>query len=124
MSENCYDLYKNNYIMHASQEKLLLMILDESVKQGKIAKIALGDRDYEKVNNSLIKIQDIYIELIASLSSNNQEIKWKDDMISIYTYIYNNLIKVNFNKDINLLNEILPLISEIRDIWYEASEKR
>lgn len=121
MYTNGYNVYKNNSINFASKEQLLLMLVDGAVKYAKRAEIAIEKKDIKMAHESLIRTQDIFIELMSTLNRDAGE--WAVQLFKVYEFINNKLIEVNFKKDINLLREILPLIQEVRDIWYEAYEK-
>ncbi|MCR4943227.1 MAG: flagellar export chaperone FliS [Clostridium sp.] len=121
MYTNGYNVYKNNSINFASKEQLLLMLVDGAVKYAKRAEIAIDKKDVKLAHESLIRTQDIFIELMSTLNRDAGE--WAVQLFKVYEFINNSLVQVNFKKDNNLLREILPLIEEVRDIWYEAYEK-
>jgi flagellar protein FliS len=39
---------------------------------------------------------------------------------ALYDYIYNRLIDANIAKDISILDEVLGLVTELRDTWAEV----
>ena len=41
----------------------------------------------------------------------------------LYEAIKNELAKANMKKDVQIIDEVLPLIEEIRDMWYEVDRK-
>lgn len=113
-----YDIYKNNAINMASREQLLLMILDASVKYSKMAREAIENRDIEEAHNNLIKTQNIFTELMASLNTDAGE--WAEDLFSIYAYINKELREINMKKDLEKMNAIIPLIEQIRELWKDV----
>ncbi|WP_143316412.1 flagellar export chaperone FliS [Clostridium sp. HBUAS56017] len=121
MYSNGYNVYKNNSVNYASKDQLLLMILDGAVKFSKRAELALLENNIKKTHESLIKTQDIFVELMASLDVDAGD--WAKQLFKVYRFINEKLVEVNIKKDINLLREIIPLIQEIRDLWYEVYEK-
>lgn len=116
---NAYNVYKNNSINFASKEQLLLMLLDGSVKFAKIARQAILDNDIMKAHENIIKTQNIYYELMTSLDV-NQGGDWAKNMMGIYSFIVEKLVESNMKKDIKVLDEIIPLIEDVRDTWNEA----
>jgi flagellar protein FliS len=116
-----YNIYKNNSVNFASKEQLLLMLVDGAVKYAKRAEMAIEKNDIKLAHESLIRTQDIFVELMSTLNRGAGE--WAEQLFKVYQFINNELVKVNIKKDINLLREILPLIQEVRDIWYQAYEK-
>ena len=118
MYPNAYNIYKSNSINYASKEQLLLMLVDGAAKFAKIARQAILDKDIEKAHTNLIKTQDIFVELMTSLDTSKGD--WTNDLMSIYEFIYNKLVDANFKKDIKVLDEVMPLIEQIRDMWNQA----
>ena len=121
MYNNAYNVYKNNSITYASKDQLLLMIVDGAVKFSKIAREALKEGNVRKAHENLIKTQDIFSELMISLDTNSEE--WAKNIFNIYAFIKESLGKANLKKDIEELEKVIPLIEEIRDVWYEVEKK-
>jgi len=118
-ANNAYNIYKNNSVNFASREQLLLMLLDGSVKFSKIARQAILEKDNMKVHENLVKTQNIYYELMATLDVTKGG-DWANNLMNIYKFIVEKLTECNIKKDINILEEIIPLIEDIRDTWNEA----
>ncbi|MPM73992.1 Flagellar secretion chaperone FliS [bioreactor metagenome] len=116
---NAYNVYKNNSINFASKEQLLLMLLDGAVKFAKIARQAILDKDIKMAHENIIKTQNIYYELMTSLDV-NQGGEWAVNLMGIYTFIVEKLVQANIKKDISILDEVMPLIEDVRDTWNEA----
>lgn len=116
-----YNIYKDNSVNFASKEQLLLMLVDGAVKYAKRAEIAIEKKDVKLAHESLVRTQDIFIELMSTLNRDAGE--WAVQLFKVYEFINSKLIEVNIKKDLSLLREILPLIQEVRDIWYGAYEK-
>lgn len=116
---NAYNVYKNNSINFASKEQLLLMLLDGSVKFAKIARQAILDKDIMKAHENIVKTQNIYYELMTSLDV-NQGGEWAKNLMEIYTFIIDKLVQANIKKDVNTIDEVMPLIEDVRDTWNEA----
>lgn len=117
---NAYNAYKNNSVNYASKEQLLLMLLDGAVKFAKMARQAILDKDIKKSHENLVKTQDIFTELMITIDQNAGE--WAVNMYRIYDFIKERLFEANIKKDINILDEVMPLIEEVRNTWYEAYE--
>jgi flagellar secretion chaperone FliS len=118
-ASNAYNVYKNNSVNYASKEQLLLMLVDGAVKFAKIGRQAILDKDIKKAHENIVKTQDIYYELMNSLDQ-NQGGDWAKAMFQIYDFIVRRLTDANMKKDINIMNEVIPLIEDVRDTWNEA----
>ncbi|EPY6470934.1 flagellar export chaperone FliS [Clostridium sporogenes] len=118
---NAYNTYKNNSVNFASKDQLLLMLVDGAVKFSKIARQAMIDKDISKVHQNLVKTQDIFYELMATLDV-DQAGQWGQQLMSIYEFIVRRLGEANIKKDVAIIDEVIPLIEEVRNIWYEADK--
>ena len=119
---NAYNTYKNNSVNYASKEQLLLMILDGAVKYSKIGRQAILDKDINKKHESLMRTQDIIYELMISLDRNIGG-EWADNLYNIYEFINKKLMEANIKADAKIMDEVIPLIEEIRDMWHEVDKK-
>ena len=117
---NPYNVYKQNSVNMASSQQLLLMLLDGAVKYTKIARMAIVNKDIPRAHKELVRVQDIFLELMITMDKNT---KYMEDLYDVYDFIKNELAKANLRKDINTIDEVLPLIEEIRDMWYEVDKK-
>lgn len=119
-TSNPYNTYKQNSVNLASGEQLLLMLLDGSVKYTKIARLAILEKDIARAHKELIRVQDIFLELMITMDKNT---KYMEDLYNLYEFVKNELVKANMKKDIKIIDEVLPIIEEIRDMWYEVDKK-
>lgn len=117
---NPYNIYKQNSVNMASSQQLLLMLLDGAVKYTKIARMAILNKDIARAHKELVRVQDIFLELMITMDKNT---KYMEDLYNIYDFIKNELVKANIKKDITIIDNTLPLIEEIRDMWYEVDAK-
>lgn len=117
---NPYNIYKQNSVNTASKEQLLLMLVDGAVKYTKIARISIEKKDIQKAHKELIRVQDIFTELMVTLDTNNNTTK---DLFNLYDFIKGKLREANMKKDVEVIDEVLPLIEEVRDMWYEIAKK-
>ena len=118
---NPYNTYKQNEVNTATQNKLLLMLLDGAVKYTKIARLAIMDKNINKAHSELVRVQNIFIELMSTLDISVGG--WTTDIYDVYDFIRQELMKANIKKDAEILDKLLPLIEQIRDLWYEVDEK-
>lgn len=117
---NPYNIYKQNSVNMASSQQLLLMLLDGAVKYTKIARMAILNKDIARAHKELVRVQDIFLELMITMDKNT---KYMEDLYNLYNFIKNELVKANMKKDVKIIDEILPIIEEIRDMWYEVDKK-
>ncbi|MDO0481618.1 flagellar export chaperone FliS [Clostridioides difficile] len=116
--ENPYNSYKQNAVFMASKEQLLLMLVDGAVKYTKIARAAILDKNTQKAHRELVRVQDIFTELMVTLDQNAGQ--WAKDMYKVYEFIKSELAIADENKDIKIIDDILPIVKQIRDTWHEV----
>lgn len=121
MYPNGYNVYKNNSVNYASKEQLLLMLTEGAVKFSKIARQAIIDKDIQKAHNTLIRLQNIFTELMVSLDTTQGE--WTENLFSVYDFIKRRLVEINMTKDLKALDEIIPLVEDVNNMWQEAHKK-
>ena len=118
---NPYNVYKQNSVNMASKEKLLLMLLDGAVKYTKIARVAILEKDIARAHKELIRVQDIFLELMVTMDKSVG--KYMEDLYNLYDFIKSELGRANIKKDVKIIDNLLPIIEEIRDMWYEVDRK-
>lgn len=111
--------YKTNSVNYASKEQLLLMLLDGAVKFSKMARQAMEDKKIQRAHENVIKTQNIFFELMATLDVDSAG-EWGQNLLSIYEFVTRRLTDANLKKDITIMDEVIPLIEDIRDTWHEA----
>ena len=113
-----FNAYKNNSVNYASKDQLLLMLVDGSVKFAKIGRQAIIDKDVKKAHENIVKTQDIFIELMATLDRDAGQ--WTDQIFRVYEFINSRLFQANLKKSVEIMDEVVPLIEDVRDTWNEA----
>ena len=120
MVTNPYQKYQQQSVMTASQEELLLMLYNGCIRFVKLGIQAVEDRDIQKAHTNIVKAQDIIVEFISTLDMSYDVAK---SLMPLYDYIYRRLVEANVTKDAAILNEVLGLVTELRDTWAEAAKQ-
>lgn len=118
---NPYNAYKQNSVNMASKERLLLMLLDGAVKYTKVARLAIVEKDIAKAHKELVRVQDIFLELMVTMDQSSG--KYMEDLYDLYDFIKRELVRANIKKDVKIIDNLLPIIEDVRDMWYEVDEK-
>ena len=96
------------------------MLYEGAIKFCNIGLLGFETNDFEKVNNNIIKVQNIITELRATLDFKYPTAK---DFDVIYEYISNLLVQANIKKDPEFLNQALDQVREMRDLWKEIMKQ-
>ncbi len=113
--------YLEQMVESASQEGLLILLVDGAVNFVRRAEIAFEKEQYDDVNHYLVKAQNIYLELTLTLDLDAG--KFAEDLGDVYQFLYNLLIEANMEKNPDKIRIGLKLAEQIRDLWKETIEK-
>lgn len=109
--------YQQERIMTTPKEELTLMLYDGCIRFIKAAILAMDDKQYEKVNENIIKAENIITELMSTL---DMKYEISNNLYNLYDFVYRWLIQANIKKDKKYLDEVLPIVQDLRDTWSEA----
>jgi flagellar secretion chaperone FliS len=116
---NAYNAYKNNSVNFNSKEKLLIMLVEGAVNFAKIGRQAIVDKDIAKAHTNIIKTENIFYELMATLDVSKGG-EWAVALMNVYEFIVFRLTEANIKKDLEIMNEVIPLIEYVKGTWEEA----
>ncbi|WP_375293001.1 flagellar export chaperone FliS [Clostridium estertheticum] len=119
---NAFNTYKSNSVNFASKDQLLLMLVDGAAKFSKIGRQAIIDKDVKKAHENIVKTQNIFYELMATLDVPKGG-DWAESLMKVYDFITRKLTEANIKKSEKIMDEIIPLIEDVRDTWNEAFKK-
>ncbi|MGH4121134.1 flagellar export chaperone FliS [Clostridium sp.] len=119
---NAFNTYKNNSVNFASKDQLLLMLVEGATKFAKIGRQAIIDRDVKKAHENIVKTQNIFYELMVTLDVAKGG-EWAESLMKVYDFIVRRLADANMKKSEEIMNEIIPLIDDVRDTWNEAYKR-
>ena len=117
MDTNVINAYQRNAILTATPPELTLMLYEGAIKCCNIGILAIEKNDYEKANTNIKKAQAIITELRVTL---DRKYPVWEDFERVYDYIYRRLVEGNIHKDIEIIEDALKYIREMRDTWKEV----
>lgn len=111
---NGYEKYKKQEVNTANPVTLIVMLYNGCIKQLKLADIAVQKKKYEDAHKSFIKAQDILMELMMSL-----DLKYEisNNLMSIYSYVHDEIVKMNITKKTDMMEPIIKILSDLRETW-------
>lgn len=118
MMPNPYAQYRQTQVQTAAPEQLVLMLYDGAVKFAAQAKEHIAAKNMEAANNALIRVQDIFSELQASINDDAGEIA--QQLSLLYDYLYRRALDANLAKDVAIIDEIVTMVRDLRGTWVEA----
>lgn len=110
--------YRQTRVKTASQGRIIVMLYDEAVRQIDIALGLLREqtRELDRINNALVKAQDVVTELMVSLDlEEGGEIA--KNLLRLYLFFNDRLMEGNVKKDETPIQEVRGLMVDLREAW-------
>jgi flagellar protein FliS len=123
--QNKLNAYRETNIKTASQGKLIIMLYDEAVRQLDLAAELLEEEKphYDKVNNAVLRAQDMVTELMVSLDFDKGG-EVAHNLFSLYMYFNRQMMQANMDKDVQSLKTIRTQLAELREAWDQIINKQ
>ncbi|MGD9568597.1 MAG: flagellar export chaperone FliS [Sedimentibacter sp.] len=116
---NPFEQYKKTSVNTMTKGELLILLFDESIKKLNQSKILMDNSDFENANVNLEKTRKIFNHLIVTLDDKYQISQELSDM---YVFFISQIIKASSMKSTKYIDDILPLIKDLRNTWAEANK--
>jgi len=116
---NPYEQYKKTSVNTMTKGELLLLLFDEVIKKLNHSKILMGNNDFEQANVNLAKCRKIFNHLIVSL---DDKYELSRELTEMYLFFNREIIKASSTKSTKNIDEILPMIKDLRITWAEADK--
>lgn len=124
---NAYTAYKQTGVKTASQGKLIVMLYEEAVRQLGTAISLFGPDDkvepgnIEKLNNCIIKTQEILTELMISLDMDKGG-EIAKNLMALYVFFNKELLDANVNRKKEKIESVHRMMDELTKAWITAVE--
>jgi len=117
MAYNAYSKYQEQSIMTMTPGEMIVRLFEECEKQLNIAIVSIDEKNIQATNNALQKTQRIFNYLKATLDHKYQVSKGLE---SLYDFFISRTIEANIKKNKDLITEILPLVTELRETFQQG----
>jgi flagellar protein FliS len=127
---NQVSAYRETRVKTATQGQLVIMLYDEAVKQLDRSLELLnldsaGKKDpgrIEKTGKAILKAQEIFTELMASLDfDRGGEIA--KNLFALYSWFNQELLEANMKKDLRRITIVRNMVYELRGAWVQIASK-
>jgi flagellar protein FliS len=120
---NPYQQYKKSAAETATPVKLLVMLFDGAIRFASRAQNAINENDFETANNKLLKVQDIFEELMFTLDAEKGG-EIAQNLYELYSFYRQEVIYANITKNAGRLDPVLEFLNEYRTVWIEVARLR
>lgn len=116
--------YKETHIKTASQGKIIIMLYDEAIRElnKAVSLIEEKTKEFDKVNNSILRAQDMVTELMVSLDFDKGG-DIAQGLFSLYMFFNRQMMEANMSKDPEPLKVVRNQLSELREAWDQIINK-
>jgi len=118
MSYSAVEQYKAQTINSMTSGELLILLFDEVIKNLKIAGAMLKEQNYTVSEKCTQKAKEIIHYLINIL---DQQYPLSQELYQMYSFFNEKIISAEIKQDPEILEEIIPLIEDMRQTWAEAN---
>jgi flagellar protein FliS len=110
--------YRENSIMTASPEQLVVMLYDGASRFLRQAEGSMIEGSWLKASEKLSRAEAIIDELLATLDMDAGEVA--DRLQSIYVFCKTRLIEARIERDAARVDQVARLLSELREAWSQV----
>jgi len=98
------------------------MLFDAAVRKLHFAKKAVLEKKIEEGHVELTKVQKIFAELMVALDFEKGG-ELANNLFRIYDFVYHHLVKANIKQDAHMIEEVIPIVENLREGWTKAVDK-
>lgn len=122
MARNGHTEYMKTQVLTASGEQLILMLYDGALRFCDTAKQAWEADELETAHRSLIRVQDIVLELIYALDR-EQGGEIAENLAQLYNYCYRELVAANLERSAEKVDSVCAVFADLREAWAGAMDQ-
>lgn len=109
--------YKEQKIMHASKEELLIIIFDGLIGFLRKGQKAIEEGGIEESHKNLVRSQEIISHLINTLDF---KYPLASQLLLLYEYMMERVERGNVKKDPAYINEVITMAMDLRETFEKA----
>ena len=119
MYQNGYEQYKMQTVSTMTKGEMLLLLYDELLKRLTRAEIALKEEEYDLFDKAVERSEEIIRYLDKTL---NMEYEISAELRRMYEFFLYELSRLQAGRNSAVIQELKPLVAELRDAFKEASK--
>ena len=123
MHSNGVQSYRKISVITSDPGKLILMCYEGAIDQLKIAKQEYKEKNYESKCKALTKAMNFIDELLCSLDFEKGG-SIARNLSALYNYMKRRILQSDANRNINGIDEVIGILSELLSAWEEIINKQ
>lgn len=120
MEQNGYQQYKTQSVMTMTPGEMLILLFDELTKRLMRAEMALQKEDYKLFNTSVTRSVEIVQYLKDTLDFHYSI---SNELNKMYDFFLYELSRLSAGRKAEVIQELKPLVKELREAFAEAEKK-
>ena len=120
MLPNPYQQYRATKVQTAGSVDLVVMLYQGAVKFVRLAIEAMDRDDSKAAHTSLVRAQDIIVELHGSLNHEDGG-QISKQLASVYDYCFRRLVAANVKKDTDAAREVVSILRDLGMAWQQIA---
>ena len=110
-----YQAYARAQATTSSQGELLILLYRGAARFAAKARLQIGAGEIEGAHNSLVRSQDIVLELIGGLKPNGDLVV--DNLCRVHRYVYSLLREANLRKEVRPIDDAIRQLRDLLATW-------
>lgn len=119
MQTNAILQYKQQSISIMSRGEQLVLLFDEILKNLHHASLLMKQQDYVNSEKCTAKCKNVF-QYLSSILDHKYAVS--KDLYDLYYFCNQQLIRAEIRRDTKLLEDLIPLVNEMRETWVEAEK--
>ena len=112
-----YQKYKAQSVSALTPGEQIVLLFEQAVVSLAKALLYIESKDIPNAHNAIIRAQNIYLFLSDNL---DMQFEISHNLYALYQYAYDELIKANMKKDVEIVKRILDMTREFKETWKNA----
>ncbi|MCP4581755.1 MAG: flagellar export chaperone FliS [candidate division Zixibacteria bacterium] len=108
--------YQQMHISGLNQKELIVLLYSGALRFIEEGKELIAKKDVPQIHDRLNRARNIFIHLLSTLNLEAGG-EFADKLSALYAYFIEKITMANTTKNVEDLNEIIPLIQEIKESW-------
>lgn len=113
-----YQQYQRTQAQTASPGELIVMMYKGAIRFLAAARQSMESRDLEAANRSLLRAQEIVLELMISVDVAAGPVG--RNLFDLYEFMHRHLVQANVRKEPAMIGEVEGLMRELLGAWEQA----
>jgi len=116
-----YKNYIKQEVEGATKGKLVLLLYDGAIKFMRVSIKAIEENNIQDAHNNIMKAQNIIYELMSTLNMDVGDIS--RNLMRLYDFMIWHLIEANKEKSTDKIENVVKLMSSLREAWKDVVQK-